>query len=70
MNFSDAIMRGYCIKRKSWDDGTIDVYIRRDGKKFTMVVSHLMGKTEEHDYTLDIYDLIADDWEIINTKEF
>jgi hypothetical protein len=69
VNFSDAIINGRCIKRKRWGDEIIDVYLRIcSDSKLKMVIEHLNRKTEEHLYKLDISDILAEDWEIINKE--
>lgn len=70
MNFYDARNSRENIKRLSWNDELIDIYLRYiDIGKYKIVIEHLAGKIEEHDYKMDISDFVADDWIIIN-KEF
>lgn len=68
MNISDAIVAGKYIKRESWADGTIDIYLKRCGLHFLMVIEHLNNRSEEHVYKLDISDILAEDWVIINKE--
>lgn len=66
MNFTDAIVTRKNIKRAAWDDEMINIYLRfTESGKYKMVIEHLKGKTEEHDYKLDVSDMIADDWVIL-----
>ena len=67
MNFLDAVITRKNIKRSTWNDELIDVFLKFvDDAKYKMVIVHLNGSVEEHDYKLDVSDLYAEDWIILD----
>lgn len=64
MKFIEAYYQGKYIQREIWSNDLIQIYLC--GKK--LIIEHVNNSIEEHDYLLDVDDLIADDWKILNKE--